>query len=115
MNSISVVTYLVPWYIYIKSGPFFFADNVKVWFSKLRPEFLMLVAMPWEVEHAGAKCNMQNLLHQQTTSTYKIKNTSISKHSPWIIFKTVLYPLTVMYIPVNYQHPENKHVEVKLV
>lgn len=33
---------------------------------------------------------------------------TFSKCSPWIIFKTVLDPLTMMYIPVNYQYPKTQ-------
>lgn len=32
----------------------------------------------------------------------------MGRDKPWIIFKTVLYPLTMMDIPVNYQNPENR-------
>lgn len=66
----------------------------------MRPELLMLESMPREVEHAGTKQSMQSWWQLD-----KPRNPSFSHHSPWIILKTVLYPLTVMYIPVNYQHP----------
>lgn len=41
----------IPWHIYVESGSLFFANSVVVWFSKVGPEFLMLVAVPGEVEH----------------------------------------------------------------
>ena len=102
----SVVTYFVPRYIYIESLSFLFANIVVVGFSELRPEFLMLVAVPWEVEHAANNnvvCIIYNDRgkHPDSNSGPSVKRND----SPWIIFKRVLHPLAVMHIPVNYQHP----------
>lgn len=50
---LSKLAYLVPGHIYIESRPFPFADAVVVWLFKVGPEFLMFIAVPWEVKHAG--------------------------------------------------------------
>lgn len=80
----------------------------------------MLIAVPREVEHAGTQCSkMQNLLCQKTRQ-HPHKQSRISKDSPWIILKRVLDPLTMMYIPVNYQDPGektdiNKYMRTELI
>lgn len=57
--SISVATCLVPRNIYVKPSTFVFANSIIVGFSEVRPEFLILITVPREVEHAwGEKCNV---------------------------------------------------------
>lgn len=58
----------------------------------------------WENDMWYAEINMpEDIMHVNN------QDQPVRKNSPWIIFKTVLHALTVMYIPVNYQHPENEN------
>lgn len=104
-NFLSFFIHLVPRYIYVETCSFPFANDVKVWVSQIRPEFLMLIAVPWEVEHTGGGGEVYINTYFQKISIPG--NGIMSKNIPGIIFKTVLHSLTVMDIPVNYQHPED--------
>lgn len=49
MNILDI--YSIPWHIYVKSCSFLSSNAVVVWFFKVGPELLMLIAVPGEVEH----------------------------------------------------------------
>lgn len=78
--SISAATCLVPRHIYVKPGAFVFANSIVVWFSEVRPEFLMLITVPREVEHAlvEEKCYVYNSISNNidvSVSRYNRKHT----------------------------------------
>lgn len=47
--------YSIPRHIYVETSSLPFANTVIVWIFKVGPEFLMLVAVPGEVEHTGER------------------------------------------------------------
>lgn len=77
----------------------------------------MLVAVPREIQHAGNKHAPHRMYHTRRQRRRERFNESVRKDSPWIIFKTVLHPLTMMYVPVDDQHPgyvfRNKSMRVR--
>lgn len=121
---------LVPWYIYIESCPFLFANNVIVRISQMRPEFLMLIAVPREVEHAvkrkttNAVSRIWNgsrqhplLLHQRLTWDHPQSNTAPPDHdvypsqlsTPWRQNLRWMHIAVDFWIVNIFNGSQNKH------
>lgn len=61
--------YSIPRHIYVESGSLLSTNTVIVWFFKIGPEFLMLIAVPGEVEHTvETKVWSVQMKFQKTTS-----------------------------------------------